>query len=175
VSPVDWSAPFEDLAHGMRFTTHGRTITDADLVCFAALTGDMHPQHIDAAWAAASSFGERIAHGMLLISYASGLVPFDPSRVLALRRISNVVFKRPAKIGDTIHVAGQIASLNAIDDSAGLVGWQWDIRDTGELLLCRAAVDVVWASDGERTERAARAGSPTIADEIGLPPGVIPC
>ena len=66
-------------------TTSGRTITESDLVSFAALTGDWHPQHADAAWAAASRFGERVAHGMLVLSYAVGLLPFDPERVVALR------------------------------------------------------------------------------------------
>ncbi len=43
--------------------SRGRTITEADVVQFAALTGDLHPQHTDAAWAASSRFGERVAHG----------------------------------------------------------------------------------------------------------------
>ena len=50
----------------------GRTITEADVVPFAALTGDMHPQHTDRHWAADGPFGERIAHGMLVLSYALG-------------------------------------------------------------------------------------------------------
>src|ERR671938_598898 len=86
---------FEALEPGASFTTRGRTITEADVVSFAALTGDWHPQHTDEVWAAASPFGERIAHGMLLISCAIGLVPLDPERAVALRRLSEVVFKRP--------------------------------------------------------------------------------
>ena len=56
----------------------GRTITEADLVSFAALTGDWHPQHADAEWADAGRFGERVAHGMLVLSYAVGLVRVRP-------------------------------------------------------------------------------------------------
>ena len=82
----------------------GGTITEADLVSFAALTGDWHPQHADAEWAAAGRFGERVAHGMLVLSYAVGLVPFDPERVVALRGLDSVTFKRPVRIGDTIRV-----------------------------------------------------------------------
>ena len=48
------------------------------MVAFSALTGDWHPQHSDAVWAADSAFGERIAHGMLIVSFAVGLVDFDP-------------------------------------------------------------------------------------------------
>ena len=51
-------------------------------------------------------FGERIAHGMLVLSYAVGLVDFDPERIAALRRIREVVFKRPVAIGDTISRRG---------------------------------------------------------------------
>ena len=65
----------------------GRTVTEYDVVSFASLTGDWHPQHADAAWAAESPFGRRIAHGMLVISYALGLLPIDPRVVMAPRLI----------------------------------------------------------------------------------------
>ena len=54
---MNWSCPFEALEPGQAFTTRGRTVTESDVVSFAALTGDWHPQHTDAEWAAASSFG----------------------------------------------------------------------------------------------------------------------
>ena len=71
---------FDRLETGLAVTTRGRTITESDLVSFSALTGDWHPQHADASWAAESTFGERIAHGMLVLSYAVGLLPIDPAR-----------------------------------------------------------------------------------------------
>lgn len=106
---------FDALKGDERFVTRGRTITEADIVQFAALTGDMHPQHTDASWAAESRFGERIAHGMLVMSYAIGLVPLDPERVVALRRVADLVFKHPVYIGDTIHVDGRIEKLKLVD------------------------------------------------------------
>ncbi len=170
MSALDWSAGFELLAEGQRFRSRGRTITEADLVSFAALTGDWHPQHTDAEWAAGSRFGERIAHGMLIVSYAVGLVPFDPDRVLALRRIEDVTFKRPAKLGDTIHVEGRIAKLAPLNEDAALVGWRWDVRNQAGQLLCRAAVEVLWASETTATE-----DEPHPADLLDLPQGVLPC
>jgi len=167
VSALDWSAPFEALSEGASFRSRGRTITEADLVGFSALTGDSHPQHTDAEWAAAGRFGERIAHGMLIISYAAGLVPFDPARVLALRRISDVVFKRPARIGTTIHVAGRIAELRPVSGEAGLVALQWDVRDGAEALLCRARVEVLWAAEEPVAS--------SLEAVLDLPAGVIPC
>src|SRR4029453_18964999 len=99
----------------------GRTVTESDVHAFATQTGDFHPQHVDADWAASSVFGERIAHGMLVLSYAVGLVGFDPERVMALRRISDAVFKRPVKLGGSIHVEGSVLQLSPISDEAGLV------------------------------------------------------
>jgi 3-hydroxybutyryl-CoA dehydratase len=146
---VNWNAPFDELAQGERFTTRGRTVTEADVVGFAALTGDWHPQHADAAWAAESPFGERIAHGMLLVSFAVGLVPFDPERVVALRRIGDVVFKRPVRLGETIRVEGEVAELRELDERTGLVRWSWRILGQDGRLACRASVDVLWRRDPE--------------------------
>ena len=53
-------------------------------------------------------FGERVAHGMLVLSYAVGLMPFDPERVVALRGLESVTFKRPVRIGDTIRVRSRV-------------------------------------------------------------------
>jgi 3-hydroxybutyryl-CoA dehydratase len=135
---------FDALQGGERFVTRGRTITEADIVQFAALTGDMHPQHTDAAWAAESRFGERIAHGMLVMSYAIGLVPLDPERVVALRRVSDVVFKHPVYIGDTIHVDGRIESLKAVDAQHGLVEALWKIVTQRGRTVARARVELLW-------------------------------
>jgi 3-hydroxybutyryl-CoA dehydratase len=144
---IDFSAPFEDVCAGAGFTSRGRTITESDVVGFAALTGDWHPQHADAQWATTSSFGERIAHGMLIVSYAVGLVPFDPHRVLALRRIADATFKRPVYLGDTIHVEGRVAEHRRVSDEAGLVTWAWNVVNQDGKLVCRARVEVLWRAD----------------------------
>jgi 3-hydroxybutyryl-CoA dehydratase len=171
VSALDWSAPFSSLEPGQRFRSRARTITETDIVGFSAATGDTHPQHTDAEWAASSRFGERIAHGMLVLSYAIGLIPFDPARVLALRRIDEVVFKRPAKIGDTIHLDGTLTARRALSD-VGLVSLRCDIRNGSELLLCRAQIEVLW-SDG--VHDAPPAANQSEIDPLDLPRGVIPC
>jgi 3-hydroxybutyryl-CoA dehydratase len=144
MSTSPFALDFDALAGGERFVTRGRTITEADIVQFAALTGDMHPQHTDAAWAAESRFGERIAHGMLVMSYAIGLVPLDHERVVALRRVSDVVFKHPAYIGDTIHVDGRIESLKPVDDQHGLVEALWKIVTQRGRTVARARVELLW-------------------------------
>jgi 3-hydroxybutyryl-CoA dehydratase len=141
------SLPFERLRVGETFATRGRTVTEADVVAFAAQTGDFHPQHCDAAWAAGSAFGERIAHGMLVLSYAVGLVPFDPDRVLALRRICDAVFKRPVRLGETIRVEGEVSGLAEVSDDAGLVTLTWRILNQDDRLVCRARVEALWRRD----------------------------
>jgi 3-hydroxybutyryl-CoA dehydratase len=145
---MNWSAPHEEVEAGTAFTTRGRTVTEADVVGFAALTGDWHPQHTDAVWAAESAFGERIAHGLFVISLAGGLVPFDPERVVALRRVADVVFKRPVKLGDTLRVSGKVLDVSDVSEDAGLVTFAWNVLNQDERVVCRARVDVLWCRDG---------------------------
>jgi acyl dehydratase len=140
---LDWSAPFSALREGLTFTTQARAVTEADVVAFAELTGDHHPQHVDAAWAAGSSFGEQIAHGLLVLSAAAGLVPFDPERVVALRR-SEAVFKRPVHLGDEIRVEGSVIRLRELGDDGGIVTCRWNVLGREDKTVVRAEIDVVW-------------------------------
>jgi 3-hydroxybutyryl-CoA dehydratase len=141
---ISWWAPFEALEPGQEFVTRGRTVTEADVVAFASLTGDWHPQHSDAEWSASSPFGERIAHGMLVVSLAAGLVPLDPGRVVALRRVCDATFKRPVRFGDTLRVEGRIAELGAGSGEAGLVTFAWNVVNQDDRTVCRARVEVLW-------------------------------
>jgi acyl dehydratase len=135
---------FDALAVGERFTTASRPVTAADVEAFASLTGDAHPQHVDASWAAGSVFGEQIAHGLLVLSFASGLMPFDPDRVVALRRVGDAVFKAPVRIGDSVHVDGEVTSLRPVDDGTGLVECRWRVRNQDGRLVVLATVELVW-------------------------------
>jgi 3-hydroxybutyryl-CoA dehydratase len=147
-----FSLPFEDLEAGQRFTTRGRTVTEADVVCFAGLTGDFHPQHTDAEWAGDSPFGERVAHGLLVLGMAAGLVPFDPERVVALRRVRDAVFKRPVHLGDTIRVEGRVAEVKPVDDNAGLVAVALTVTGAAGRTVARIVVEVLWRRDGAVAE-----------------------
>ena len=138
------SSDFDSLAIGDRFASHGRTVTEADIVTFAALSGDMHPQHVDAEWAARGPFGERIAHGMLVLSYATGLVPFDPERVIALRGLERATFKAPVRIGDTLHVEGRIDETTALDGAQGLVHCTWNVVNQAGRTVARVRCQLVW-------------------------------
>jgi len=132
---------------GDELTTRGRTITEADLVSFSSLTGDWHPQHADAEWAAAGRFGQRVAHGMLILSYAVGLVPFDPERVVALRGLDSVSFKRPVAIGDTIRVRTRVDGVRPLDDEHSLVSFAWRVVNQDGRVVARARVEALWRTD----------------------------
>jgi 3-hydroxybutyryl-CoA dehydratase len=159
-----FSRAFDDLWVGETFVTRARTITETDIVSFAALTGDWHPQHADAEWAARGPFGQRIAHGMLVLSYAVGLVPLDPERVVALRRVRDAVFKRPVRLGDTMRVKGRLERLDAVDDDVGIAGWLWTIVNQEDRVVARVEIDVLW----RREQAPARATANGSTDGVGV-------
>jgi 3-hydroxybutyryl-CoA dehydratase len=138
---------FDQLEVGERFTTPTRTISETDIMGFAALTGDEHPQHTDAGWAETSRFGEQIAHGLLVLSCAAGLVPFDPDRVVALRKVGDAVFKAPVKIGDSVHVEGEVVKTRELDDEHGLVECRWKVLNQHGKTVMRVSVEVVWRAE----------------------------
>jgi acyl dehydratase len=98
---------FEEFEVGQSITSAGRTVTEADVVGFASLTGDWTSIHTDAVYAAQHPFGQRIAHGLLGLSIASALLVrlgFLEGTVLAFREIKEWKFSLPILLGDTIHV-----------------------------------------------------------------------
>ena len=94
---------FEDLEIGESLLTHRRTVTEADIVNFANVTGDYFYAHVDELGARESIFGKRVAHGYFLISAAAGLfVSPAPGPVLANYGLENLRFIEPVGIGDTL-------------------------------------------------------------------------
>ena len=97
---------YESLQAGHCWVSPGRTISEGDIMVFAGLTGDLHPLHTDATVAKESVYGERIAHGYLTASMASGLAyreGLDEGTAVAVLATS-WKFTLPVKIGDTIRV-----------------------------------------------------------------------
>ena len=141
------------------FRSPGRTITEGDLVSFSALTGDWHPQHCDAEWARGSQFSERVAHGMLVLSYSIGLAPLDPERVVALRGFDSVTFKRPVLIGDTIRVEGEVEDTRPLADGLDLVDIRWRILNQDDRVVARAVVHALCRADERAEEATTRNGA----------------
>ncbi|HWC67990.1 MAG TPA: MaoC/PaaZ C-terminal domain-containing protein [Acidimicrobiales bacterium] len=105
---------YEDVELGFRFETPARTVTEADLVAFAGVSGDFNPLHTDAAHAAGSIYGERIAHGALVLALATGLrqrVGLFDGTLLGLLEVRSWRFRSPVRIGDTIRVRNEVTEL----------------------------------------------------------------
>jgi len=114
---------FEDLEIGREFTSPGRTVTEADIVIFAGLSGDYNVLHTDAEHMKSSIFGERIAHGLLGLGIQQGLAARgEPAAAHGLLAGLKWKFKGPIKIGDTVHVRSRItAKRDGPDTARGLV------------------------------------------------------
>lgn len=102
---------FEEFIEGLQIESRGRTITEADIVSFAGLSGDYNPMHTDAEYAKTTQFGARVAHGALVFSVATGLM-------YQLNVLENTVIaftgfemklRAPVFIGDTIKVLGKVS------------------------------------------------------------------
>jgi 3-hydroxybutyryl-CoA dehydratase len=112
---------FEEFEDGMTLVTRGRTITEADIVGFAGLTGDYNPMHTSQRYAESTPFGKRVAHGMLGISYAVGQayqLGFLEQTILAFRELE-MKFSNPILIGDTMHVELTVKELKPMKRLGG--------------------------------------------------------
>ncbi len=97
---------FSQFPVGERYTSVGRTITEADVVMFAGISGDYNPLHTDATFAAQTPFKQRIAHGMLIASISTGLGQtlgiFEGTTMALLGQTFD--YKGPVFFGDTIRL-----------------------------------------------------------------------
>jgi acyl dehydratase len=107
---------------GDRHTSRARTITETDLVTFSMFTGDWHPIHTVVPYAEADPrFGQRIAHGALVVSVALGLVELRPEAMKAFYGIDRLRFVGPTHIGDTLHVETEVLAVDPRGADAGVV------------------------------------------------------
>ncbi len=129
---------FGEFKLGQRFETPGRTITEADIAGFAGLTGDYNPVHTDEAFARATGFGSRIAHGPMGIGIAFGLasrLDLIDGTVVALLGVT-WDFKAPMRPGDTIRALIEVVETRDVKQpDQGLLGLTFNIVDeTGKTL-----------------------------------------
>lgn len=157
---------FEDHTPGHVLTTRGRTITETDLVQFAGLTGDYNPMHTDAEYMKHTPFGQRIAHGMLSLSYAVGQayqLGFMEGRVLAFRGLE-MKFSLPVFIGDTLHVELVVSDKKeAPRMGGGLVTFEVKIINQAGKTVQSGSWIVLIVSRAAEAAAAARAAATTDA------------
>lgn len=137
---------FEDIAVGERRETTGRTITESDIVLHAGQTGDWFPHHVDAEWCATQPFGQRIAHGTLVLSVAVGMTAGDINPASMSYGYDRIRFVAPVHIGDTIRVAAEITGTreHAKRPDAGLVDEQVTVTNQhGAIVLVLTHVYLV--------------------------------
>lgn len=97
---------FDEFEIGDTFASQARTVTESDVVAFAGLSGDYNPLHTDAEFGRSTPFGERIAHGMLVVAMATGMANWTgifAGTTLALME-QVVRYKGAVRFGDTIHL-----------------------------------------------------------------------
>lgn len=108
---------FEEFEVGQKYTTPARTVTEGDIVSFAGVSADYNSIHTDAEFAKSTPFGQRVAHGLLVISIISGQINrsgFIEGTVLAFREIKQWKFRNPVFIGDTVHAEIEVVAAKAL-------------------------------------------------------------
>ena len=130
---------FEEFESRQEIVTTGRTITEADVVNFAGISGDYNSIHIDSEYSANSFYERRVAHGLLVLSIASGLAMrtgFMEETVIAWRDIQKWRFSRPVFIGDTIHVVLTVEDTKPMPRlGGGMVNLNVSIQNQGDLVV----------------------------------------
>lgn len=130
---------FEDFEVGRQWSSAGRTVTESDIGLFAGLTGDYSQVHTDEEYCRNTAFGTRIAHGLLGLSIAQGLMwrsTYTQGTAVASLGWDKWAFKKPIQIGDTVHVSWNIQTKreSRSNPAAGLiVEWVELINQRGEV------------------------------------------
>jgi 3-hydroxybutyryl-CoA dehydratase len=115
---------FEDYVVDAVATSRGRTITEADIVNFAGLSGDFVELHMNEEYAKRGPFGRRIAHGALIFSISTGLMvqmTRDPEAIVAFYGVDKLRFVAPVFIGDTIHISQRVLEKTLKNAERGVV------------------------------------------------------
>jgi acyl dehydratase len=146
---------YEEFEVGQTLVTRGRTVTEADIVQFGALTGDFNPMHMDAEYCKTSFMGQRVAHGMLGISYAIGqlyqLGVLDGT-ILAFRELE-AKFSVPIFIGDTIKINATVKEKkDAARLGGGMVVFDLKIVNQEGKTLTKAGVTLLMASKPQKSK-----------------------
>jgi acyl dehydratase len=113
---------FEEFSVGQKLLSDKRTITEQDIMTFAALTGDDNRIHTDPEFSKTTMFGRQVAHGLLGLSIASGLAwqtGILDGTVIAFREVNEWKFVKPVFIGDSIYVDMQVREAKALPRIGG--------------------------------------------------------
>jgi 3-hydroxybutyryl-CoA dehydratase len=138
VTRQSWSVvTFDDLSVGDEWESPRRTVTETDVVIFAGLSGDFNPLHVDHNSSQRGPFGRPVAHGLLGMAIATGLITQAPRvDTMAFLAILEWRFLRPIAFGDTIHAISKVESLEPqVNGRRGLVTWQRRVFNQDGILV----------------------------------------
>jgi 3-hydroxybutyryl-CoA dehydratase len=128
---------FDDLSVGDEWESPRRTVTETDVVIFAGLSGDFNPLHVDHNSSQRGPFGRPVAHGLLGMAIATGLITQAPRvDTMAFLAILEWRFLRPIAFGDTIHAISKVDALEPqANGRRGLVTWQRRVFNQDGILV----------------------------------------
>jgi len=129
---------FEDFEIGEEAVSAGRTITETDIVNFAGLTGDWNEIHTNKEFAATGPFKQRIAHGALVFSVATGLsvrMGQTADTVIAFYGLDRLRFVKPVFIGDTVSVRQRCEAKSERDEKSGIVTFLNEVLNQNEVVV----------------------------------------
>ena len=143
---------FEEFQIGDQVESVGRTITETDVVNFAAISGDWNLIHTDAEYSKEQMYGQRIAHGLLILSIASGQavrLGFMEDTVIAFRSI-DWKFVKPVFIGDTVHLRVTVEEKKAMRRlGGGLVNFKVEVVNQADDVTQRGNWELLVKGEGE--------------------------
>jgi acyl dehydratase len=151
---------FDDVEIGQKWESPGRTITETDVVQFAGLSGDFNPIHMDHEFARSTAFRRPIAHGLLVLTVASGLsVACPPMRTLAFLQLREWRFREPVFFGDTVRVQGEVLHKEVRSRGRrGEITWgRHVVNQQGKVVQEGVAVTLVEGRGGRGSASAAAA------------------
>ncbi len=152
---------FEQLTTAVQLESPARTVTEADVALFAGLSGDYNPLHTDAEFARQTMFGERIAHGLLVLGIASGLAArlgFLDGTALAFRAV-DWKFKKPVHFGDTLRVRVRVADKRELRGAgAGIVDFEVHVLNQRDEVVQQGVWTILVRSAGAAAPSAPEAG-----------------
>ena len=143
---MDLPLSYEDIFIGQSWTSPRRTVTEADVVNFATMTGDFNPLHVDYDYAAKTPYRQPIAHGLLGLAWVAGLGSYFPNvNTVAFTAVRNWEFIRPLFFGDTVFVETTCLEKTPVGRKNGKILWQRQLINQSQHIVQQGSFETLVA------------------------------
>jgi 3-hydroxybutyryl-CoA dehydratase len=159
---------FDDIEVGQEWETSGRTVTEADIVNFAGVSGDFNPIHMDHEYAKTTPFRRPIAHGLLVFTIASGQgVTCPPMRTIAFLQVREWNFREPIFIGDTIRLRTKVLekTIRGRGRRGEVMWYRGVVNQEGKIVQDGVLMTLVEGRVGRRTDSTTAETTPAVTTE----------